>query len=282
MESALSHVGYKAPSLPQSGVGKDPRKKYEDEHWTNEQKEGYAAYAESVKNKPEKIGVQSNGGRVGNRPAVWNNQRGKECPPSGPSLRSAERRSSVSLANRVNAYREAAQGTSDHKSPNMPQRRRGLVSITDRIQDAGISSELKCSEGMTESGKSAVSLVSRAKATQAPSNLEFSNTKSAADQDEHKERQKSPRDRTSVISERPKSSVSLHDRIKADQEATDVRGSPKSESRKNKYSKVGRSEGPPFQNADEDGKTRSPRLRYLTKGRARPLQAKPAFGGSEE
>ena len=58
-ETALTSVGDDRPLPPQSGIGKDPRKKYEDLHWTEEEKAGYDAYIKSVQNKQAEVSNNS-------------------------------------------------------------------------------------------------------------------------------------------------------------------------------------------------------------------------------
>ena len=58
--TALVTTGQKIPTPPKNGIGKDPRKAYEDAHWTEDEKEGHRAYVESVQNKPAKS--ESDGG----------------------------------------------------------------------------------------------------------------------------------------------------------------------------------------------------------------------------
>jgi hypothetical protein len=47
--TALAQVGHNLPLPPQSGIGQDPRKKFEDLHWTSEEKAGHDAYVKSVR-----------------------------------------------------------------------------------------------------------------------------------------------------------------------------------------------------------------------------------------
>jgi hypothetical protein len=51
--SALDKFASALPSLPQSGIGKDPRKKFEDIHWTEEQKAGHQAFVEKVQSRQD-------------------------------------------------------------------------------------------------------------------------------------------------------------------------------------------------------------------------------------
>jgi len=48
MATAWQKVGHDIPDAPKSGLGKDPRKDFEDEHWTEEQKAGHRAYVDAV------------------------------------------------------------------------------------------------------------------------------------------------------------------------------------------------------------------------------------------
>ena len=51
MTAAWQKVGHEVPDAPKSGLGKDPRKDFEDEHWTEEQQAGHRAYAEAIRKK---------------------------------------------------------------------------------------------------------------------------------------------------------------------------------------------------------------------------------------
>ena len=48
MATAWQKVGHDIPDAPKSGLGKDPRKDFEDENWTEEQKAGHRAYVDAV------------------------------------------------------------------------------------------------------------------------------------------------------------------------------------------------------------------------------------------
>jgi hypothetical protein len=96
MEAALHHVGQPIPP-PESGIGKDPRKAYEDEHWTEDQKKGYQAYAQSVRDDPVKReGGGRKVGRVGNMAQFWNEKERMASPPSGKSVKLERPKSEVS------------------------------------------------------------------------------------------------------------------------------------------------------------------------------------------
>lgn len=49
MSTALKQAGHDVPPPPQSGIGKDPRPKFEDLHWTKEEREGHQAYIENAR-----------------------------------------------------------------------------------------------------------------------------------------------------------------------------------------------------------------------------------------
>jgi hypothetical protein len=51
LATAWQKVGHEVPDAPKSGLGKDPRKDFEDEHWTEAQKAGHQAYIEAVQKK---------------------------------------------------------------------------------------------------------------------------------------------------------------------------------------------------------------------------------------
>jgi len=51
--SAFEKIGQTMPSAPQTGVGKDPRMKFEDLHWTEEQKAGHQAFVEKFQRRQE-------------------------------------------------------------------------------------------------------------------------------------------------------------------------------------------------------------------------------------
>jgi hypothetical protein len=88
MATAWQTVGHDVPDAPKSGVGKDPRKDFEDEHWTEEQKAGHRAYIEAIQNgKLKEDSVSS--GKTDNLAEKWTektdaNLKKESLPPVAP------------------------------------------------------------------------------------------------------------------------------------------------------------------------------------------------------
>lgn len=113
MESALNKLGLKHYSGPQSVIGQDPRKKYEDELWTEEQKEGNRALNQNFRINPENTdGDRQKGGRVHKMTNFWNNQERMAASQSPASAKSERRKSSGPLHDRMKSIRQAVQGSS--------------------------------------------------------------------------------------------------------------------------------------------------------------------------
>jgi len=55
--TALIAAADDIPPPPKNGIGKDPRKAYEDAHWTEDEKEGHRAYVDRFRDKPAKLEV---------------------------------------------------------------------------------------------------------------------------------------------------------------------------------------------------------------------------------
>ena len=62
MSTALKQTGHDVPPPPQSGIGKDPRPKFEDLHWTKEEREGHQAYIDNTQKVSSKTEEEEAGG----------------------------------------------------------------------------------------------------------------------------------------------------------------------------------------------------------------------------
>lgn len=88
MAAAWQKVGHQVPDAPKSGLGKDPRKDFEDAHWTEAQKAGHRAYVEAVQKKDQvKSEVGSPGsGKVSKLAEKWRENAAGELN-KGPAFR---------------------------------------------------------------------------------------------------------------------------------------------------------------------------------------------------
>jgi hypothetical protein len=111
MRTALAELGQESPSPPQSGIGEDPRRSYEDAYWTDDEKTGHRAYVQSVQNDSvERETVNQMAGKVSIMQDVWTNKQGME-PPNPLNDASAEsewRKGSVS--ERIKALQKDVEG----------------------------------------------------------------------------------------------------------------------------------------------------------------------------
>jgi hypothetical protein len=90
MATALKQAGHEVPPPPQSGIGKDPRPKFEDLHWTKEEREGHQAYVENVRKgsgNAEEEEEEEPRRSVGELKDFWTNKERLESPQTTPSAK---------------------------------------------------------------------------------------------------------------------------------------------------------------------------------------------------
>jgi hypothetical protein len=93
MATAFIKVGHEGSAPLKSGIGKDPRRAFEEAHWTEEEKEGHRAYVKSVWNAPKVEECEQNPNNMAN---FWTKEQRMESPKSAPLERSERRPSSAS------------------------------------------------------------------------------------------------------------------------------------------------------------------------------------------
>ena len=96
LEAALHAAGHVVPPVPQSGIGKDPRLDFEEQHWTEEEKLGYRAHVKELIKEGNANKKKTKPGHVEKMSAFWNNVERKESPQEAPSRKSEHRKSGVS------------------------------------------------------------------------------------------------------------------------------------------------------------------------------------------
>jgi len=90
MATALKEAGHEVPPPPQSGIGKDPRPKFEDLHWTKEEREGHRAYIEQVRKdsaNAEEEEEEEPRRSVSEWKDFWTNKERGESPQTTPSAK---------------------------------------------------------------------------------------------------------------------------------------------------------------------------------------------------
>lgn len=83
MSTALKQAGHDMPPPPQSGIGKDPRPKFEDLHWTKEEREGHQAYIDNTQkgsSKREEEEAEEPRRSVSELKDFWTNKERVESP----------------------------------------------------------------------------------------------------------------------------------------------------------------------------------------------------------
>jgi hypothetical protein len=159
MTAAFEHVGQSAPAAPAppqpSGIGKDPRQKFEELHWTQAEREGHKAYAESVRN--------SMASSDQNEHKLWTDKSRMTSPESAQS----EKRSSTSsekagserkagkVNNMANFWTEKDKQASSAKDPGEKQLKRQSSKISEKIKSLAKGGEKKgpSSESQTSPGR---------------------------------------------------------------------------------------------------------------------------------
>jgi len=89
MATALKKAGHEIPPPPQSGIGKDPRPKFEDLHWTKEEREGHQAYVENVRKGSGNAEEEEEEPRrsVSELKDFWTNKERLDSPQTTPSAK---------------------------------------------------------------------------------------------------------------------------------------------------------------------------------------------------
>ena len=90
MATALKQAGHEVPPPPQSGIGKDPRPKFEDLHWTKEEREAHQAYVENVRKglgNAEEEEEQEPRRSVSELKDFWTNKERLDSPQTTPSAK---------------------------------------------------------------------------------------------------------------------------------------------------------------------------------------------------
>src|SRR5271154_5392583 len=90
MATALKQAGHEVPPPPESGIGKDPRPKFEDLHWTKEEREGHQAYVENVRKglgNAEEEEEEEPRRSVSELKDFWTNKERLDSPQTTPSVK---------------------------------------------------------------------------------------------------------------------------------------------------------------------------------------------------
>ena len=138
--TALITAGQEIRPPRNNGIGKDPRKAYEDAHWTEDEREGHLAYVHRVLNMPKKS--ESGGGsveRVDGSASFWTENRRMKPPKTSPSAL-LEQGPKNYIPDQMNPLREHPV----HRSQNQPDRNTGGRSVTEQHAPKGsISSHIE-------------------------------------------------------------------------------------------------------------------------------------------
>jgi hypothetical protein len=129
-KAAFEHIGKKSPPIVPSGIGQDPRQKFEEVNWTEKEKKGNHAYVENVRNEGAKVN-EGKGKKVSNMAQFWTEKDRMETPESQQSVKEMKRQSG-GIQEKIKAL---ASGSVEQDSGDGRSHSSGAISAYKHVSD---------------------------------------------------------------------------------------------------------------------------------------------------